>query len=69
MTPAAIEKKKEEIQSPNTQLSILQSSSRPKLSRGLRKHIRREKGRIRRTGEDKKETEQKIRELYMKFTK
>jgi hypothetical protein len=57
MSPVAANEKKEEAQSPN----------RPKLSRGLRKHIRREKGRVRRTVEDKKEAEQKIRELYAKF--
>ena len=57
MVPTAAEKKKEESQSP----------VRPRLSRGVRKHIRQEKGRIRKDAEDPKEADQKIRELYARF--
>ncbi len=40
-----------------------------KLSKGKRKHIRKEKARIRKEIEEKSEQKEKIEELYQKFAK
>ncbi len=48
---------------------MVSKKTKKKLSRGARKHIRRQKARIRRDFHDASEREKQIQELYRRFGK